>query len=57
MYVFVLFSLGLANSCTFQQGDACSLPTDLGKFDLVLMANLICRLPTPQGVYDLQTLD
>jgi putative 4-mercaptohistidine N1-methyltranferase len=31
----------------FQQGDACNLPDDLGVFDLVLMANLIDRLPDP----------
>lgn len=31
----------------FQQGDACNLPGDLGAFDLVLMANLIDRLPDP----------
>lgn len=33
--------------CSFQQGDACDLPLDLGKFDCVLAANLICRLHTP----------
>lgn len=32
---------------TFQQGNACALPEDLGTFDAVLMANLICRLPDP----------
>jgi putative 4-mercaptohistidine N1-methyltranferase len=31
----------------FAQGDACNLPADLGTFDLVLMANLIDRLPDP----------
>jgi putative 4-mercaptohistidine N1-methyltranferase len=31
----------------FEQGDACALPDDLGMFDLVLMANLIDRLPDP----------
>jgi putative 4-mercaptohistidine N1-methyltranferase len=31
----------------FERGDACNLPTDLGPFDLVLMANLIDRLPDP----------
>jgi putative 4-mercaptohistidine N1-methyltranferase len=31
----------------FQQGDAGALPSDLGTFDLVLMANLIDRLPDP----------
>lgn len=33
--------------CSFQQGDACDLPLDLGKFGCVLAANLICRLHTP----------
>ncbi|XP_076816014.1 uncharacterized protein LOC143461946 [Clavelina lepadiformis] len=33
--------------CRFQQGDACNLPLDLGKFGCVLAANLICRLPRP----------
>jgi putative 4-mercaptohistidine N1-methyltranferase len=31
----------------FEQGDACDLRADLGTFDLVLMANLIDRLPDP----------
>ncbi|MGB0371463.1 MAG: putative 4-mercaptohistidine N1-methyltransferase [Opitutales bacterium] len=31
----------------FQQGDAMDLPDDLGDFDIVLAANLICRLPDP----------
>jgi len=31
----------------FETGNACSLRTGLGKFDLVLMANLIDRLPDP----------
>lgn len=31
----------------FLVGDACSLPEDLGEFDAVLMANLLCRLPDP----------
>ncbi len=31
----------------FQQGDAMSLPAELGTFDFVLMANLIDRLPDP----------
>ncbi len=31
----------------FEQGDACNLRDDLGVFDLVLMANLIDRLPDP----------
>jgi putative 4-mercaptohistidine N1-methyltranferase len=31
----------------FQVGDATALPPDLGSFDVVLAANLICRLPEP----------
>lgn len=31
----------------FEQGDACDLRNDLGAFDLVLMANLVDRLPDP----------
>lgn len=34
---------------TFEQGDACRLRTDLGDFDIVLMANLLCRLPDPEA--------
>ncbi|CAF1496264.1 unnamed protein product [Didymodactylos carnosus] len=33
----------------FEHGDACNLPLkDLGQFDCVHAANLICRLPTPK---------
>lgn len=32
----------------FQQGDAMNLPSDIGSFDRVHAANLICRLPRPQ---------
>jgi SAM-dependent methyltransferase len=31
----------------FERGDACALRADIGTFDLVLMANLIDRLPDP----------
>jgi putative 4-mercaptohistidine N1-methyltranferase len=31
----------------FLHGDACNLPDDLGIFDGVLLANLLCRLPDP----------
>lgn len=34
--------------CTFEQGDAMNLRDDLGTFDRVLAANLICRLPEPE---------
>jgi len=36
-----------AGRVTFQQGDAMNLPPDLGTFDLVHAANLICRLTEP----------
>ena len=32
----------------FQQGDAQDLPPDLESFDIVLAANLLCRLPDPR---------
>lgn len=32
----------------FKVADACELPTDLGKFDAILLANLLCRLPDPK---------
>jgi SAM-dependent methyltransferase len=32
----------------FQQGDAMNLPLDLGAFDRVHAANLLCRLPQPE---------
>lgn len=32
---------------TFRQGDACALPENIGTFDAILMANLLCRLPDP----------
>ena len=31
----------------FLQGDACCLPENLGHFDCILLANLLCRLPDP----------
>ncbi|MES2924615.1 MAG: putative 4-mercaptohistidine N1-methyltransferase [Verrucomicrobiota bacterium] len=31
----------------FQQGDAMALPEDLGQFDRIHAANLLCRLPEP----------
>lgn len=34
--------------CCFRQGDAMNLPSDLGSFDQVHAANLICRLPHPE---------
>ncbi|MFT4638620.1 MAG: putative 4-mercaptohistidine N1-methyltransferase [Verrucomicrobiales bacterium] len=37
---------------TFAQGDATALPTDIGGFDVALLANLICRLPQPKQCLD-----
>jgi 5-histidylcysteine sulfoxide synthase/putative 4-mercaptohistidine N1-methyltranferase len=34
---------------TFRRADACALPPDLGEFDVVLAANLLCRLPSPRS--------
>ena len=34
----------------FQVGDATNLPGDLGTFDVVLAANLICRLAEPAAI-------
>ena len=38
-----------AQSSEFRQADACSLPPDFLNFDAVLMANLLCRLPSPSS--------
>ena len=37
---------------TFLQGDAMNLPADLGSFDQVHAANLLCRLPEPRRLLD-----
>jgi 5-histidylcysteine sulfoxide synthase/putative 4-mercaptohistidine N1-methyltranferase len=37
---------------SFQVGDACRLPKDLGKFDGAVLANLLCRLPEPLACLD-----
>lgn len=34
----------------FEVGDACQLREDLGSFDIVLAANLLCRLPEPESL-------
>ncbi|MFT4552739.1 MAG: 5-histidylcysteine sulfoxide synthase/putative 4-mercaptohistidine N1-methyltransferase [Chlamydiales bacterium] len=36
------------NAVSFQVADACNLPKELGSFDLVLVANLLCRLRNPR---------
>ncbi len=36
----------------FQVGDASVLPADLGTFDIVVAANLLCRLPQPQKLLE-----
>ena len=33
----------------FRQADACGLPAELIGFDAVLLANLLCRLPSPRA--------
>lgn len=34
----------------FRQADACSLPAELVDYDAVLLANLLCRLPSPRAL-------
>jgi len=36
----------------FERADACALPRELGSFDACLLANLLCRLPSPQACLD-----
>lgn len=36
----------------FETGDATALPGDIGRFDIVLAANLLCRLPQPAKFLD-----
>jgi putative 4-mercaptohistidine N1-methyltranferase len=40
-------SAGSASRVAFRQADACGLPAEYLDFDAVLMANLLCRLPSP----------
>jgi len=44
-------SIGEAPSghVAFERADACALPHELGQFDACLLANLLCRLPSPQS--------
>jgi hypothetical protein len=35
---------------SFRQADACSLPAELVDMDAVLLANLLCRLPSPKSL-------
>lgn len=35
--------------CVFERGDACALREDIGTFDAVVAANLLCRLPDPEA--------
>ena len=39
----------IPDNLQFEVGDACNLRDDLGSFDLVHAANLLCRLPEPQA--------
>ncbi len=41
-----------ASRVRFATGDAMALPGDLGTFDVVLAANLLCRLPDPRVFLD-----
>ncbi|MBI2567769.1 MAG: 5-histidylcysteine sulfoxide synthase [Candidatus Schekmanbacteria bacterium] len=34
----------------FRQADACSLPAELTDYDAVLIANVLCRLPSPKAL-------
>lgn len=34
--------------CEFERGDACALRKDIGTFDAVIAANVLCRLPDPE---------
>ncbi|MEZ0273733.1 MAG: putative 4-mercaptohistidine N1-methyltransferase [Roseimicrobium sp.] len=44
--------LGDAARISFEQGDAMKLREDLGSFDVVHAANLLCRLPEPQRLIE-----
>ena len=41
-----------SGALSFRKADACDLPADLGGFDAVLAANLLCRLPDPAAFLD-----
>jgi putative 4-mercaptohistidine N1-methyltranferase len=41
-----------SGSLRFLQGDAQQLPADIGSFDVLLAANLLCRLPRPQQLIE-----
>jgi putative 4-mercaptohistidine N1-methyltranferase len=43
---------GRIDRCSFEQGDAMELRADLGAFDRVHAANVICRLPRPTALLD-----
>ena len=43
---------GRMDRCSFEQGDAMKLRGDLGRFDRVHAANLICRLPQPLALIE-----
>ena len=40
----------LASRVEFRRADACSLPAEFVDFDAVLIANVICRLPSPMSL-------
>lgn len=39
----------LNGSIVFKRADACALPPDMMNFDACLLANLLCRLPSPRA--------
>ena len=39
-----------SGALTFRRADACALPPELVGFDAVLLANLLCRVPSPKAV-------
>lgn len=43
---------GPLERCRFEQGDAMNLRADLGSFDRVHAANLLCRLPRPNDLLE-----
>jgi putative 4-mercaptohistidine N1-methyltranferase len=43
---------GMTDRIEFKQGDAMNLPANLGSFDVVHAANLLCRLREPQRLLD-----
>ncbi|KAH8075747.1 hypothetical protein JL720_10450 [Aureococcus anophagefferens] len=51
-FVDAAAELNAAGELRYERADACDLPADLGGFDAVLAANLLCRLPDPAAFLD-----